>query len=127
MMKGTIRSRRDLYRTTIDSHIGVELDGDLLFAAFTRKTSSNCIVACNLSDRLATVRIRPRSSAGVALPGEAIFYTGRGRGDCSVREFGFSGAVRTAIPHAGYPDGRALPACSVDSREDPAAGARLRS
>ena len=46
---------RDIHRTATDSHAGAELDGGLLFADFTRKTSSNLVVAGNLPDRLAAV------------------------------------------------------------------------
>ena len=95
--EGTIKSCRDVHPTATDSHIGVELDRGLLFVAFTPKTFPNRCTAGNFSDRLAAVRIPPLSSVGVALPGEAIFYSGGRRGNCSAFECGLAGAVRKTV------------------------------
>jgi hypothetical protein len=113
----------DVHRTATDSHVGAELDLGLFFATFARKTFSRPIAAGNLADSLATVRIPSLSSIGVALPADAIFYTGRLGGDCGVRKRGFTGAVRTAVPFAGCRHVRALSICGVDLPKDPVTGA----
>ena len=88
---------RDLYRTSLNPHLGLELDHSVFHPGFARQALPKSFPANSVAALMAALRVPPVSSLGVAVPGTSVLCTGRIGCNRRFGKCGLATTLRTAV------------------------------